>query len=157
PGFELVPGIGEFTQIALQTGSEVIVVGCNLKCAQANFQRAVTDAGGEFGTRRRGARDVEYRRYGRNSASGRVVRYRERVECVLSRHADPSSTNSECMSAVRPDIGGKWGRRQTAIPELPEIFEVGKYGQVFVADIAIERTVQIFTIRWRNVRRQISE
>jgi hypothetical protein len=44
-----------------------------------------------------------------------------------------------------------------AIPELPEIFEVGKNGQVFAADIAVERTVKIFTVCGGDFRRYVSK
>src|SRR2546429_9738234 len=79
PGFELVPGIGEFAQIALQATSKVIVIGGNLKCAQSDFERAVTHTGSELGARRRRAGEVEHRSRGISPAVGRVVRHRKWV------------------------------------------------------------------------------
>src|SRR5215813_9629655 len=62
------------------------------------------------------------------------------------------------MSAgIRPDIRHNRCRRQTTIPELAEIFEVGKYGQIFVANIAVERAIEIFAVGGSDFRSQIGE
>ena len=66
-----------------------------------------------------------------------VITHRERVERVLRRDADSRRADTEWLINVGPDVRREWRRRQTAIPELAEIFEVREYGQVFVADIAV--------------------
>ena len=61
PGFELVPGVSEFTQIAFQPASEGIVVRLDLDCSQTGFDRAVTHTGSERRSRGSGALDREDR------------------------------------------------------------------------------------------------
>src|SRR5262249_90219 len=157
PSLELIPSIGEFAEVALQTTSEVVVVCVDLECSQTGFRGTVTHTGGELSARRWGARYVKYRRCGGDTARRCIVRRCEWVERVLRRHADTRGANSERLSRVRPDVRRKRCRGQTAIPELPEIFEVGKYGQVLVAEIAIERTIKGLRMGLGNVGSQIGK
>jgi len=104
-----------------------------------------------------------------------VITNCERVKRVLSRDTDARGADTERVSpsraqrightnqalsdtaGVSPNVRRERRRRQTAISELPEIFKVGKNSQVFIAKIAIKRTVQVFAIRRCDVRRRVGE
>jgi hypothetical protein len=50
------------------------------------------------------------------------------------------------MSCIRPYISKERSRRHGGVPESARIFEVSKKLQVLVANFAIERAIEIFTI-----------
>src|SRR6266404_3166906 len=167
PGLQLVPSVGELAQIAFETGGKQIVIGSNFKGAQTGFQRTITNAGGELRPRRRRTLLRERRERGTKPTVGGVVRGCKRVERVLCRHTDTDTADTECVAPngrasreatkVRPDVRRERRRRQTTIPNLADIFEVSKYGQVFVANIAVERAVEIFSVGGGDCWRQIRE
>src|SRR4029077_412668 len=137
------------------------------------FQGTITNTGGELCPRRSRTLLRERRERGTKPTVGGVVRRCKRIERVLCRHTDSDAADTERVRAeylrtrstrssgssaqIRPDVRGERCRRQTAVPKLPEIFKVGKYGQIFVADIAVERTVEIFAVGGGDFWGQIGE
>src|SRR5882724_1404555 len=74
----------------------------------------------------------------------------EGIERILDWHTN-SCGAKERVSAGRMEwIGRKWHCRQRRIEIRPRIFEVGKYREVLVAQVAGERTVVHLTVcRWQ--------
>ncbi len=86
------------------------------------------------------------------SSRRRVIRDCEWIEGILNRHANACATYSEWMSRIREYIRSKWSRRQGAVPETAHVFEVSKKLQVLIANFAVERAVEVFTIHWGHCR-----
>src|SRR6266404_4981136 len=175
PGLQLVPGVGKLAKIALKSAGEQVVIGKDLVCSQTGLQRAVAHACGKHRTRGRHACGANWVKGTGESAFRRVVANRERVKCVLRGHTHTGGTNARGVlpgraervgprnevrretTGIGPDVRREWRWRQTAVPELTEIQEVREHGQVFVADISIERTVEEFTVGRRDCRSQVGE
>src|SRR5262249_22394631 len=157
PGLELVPGIGKLAEVTPQATGEQVVVRPDFCGSKTGFDRAITNTGRKLGSGRSSARPRERWEAAGETARRCVVSNRERVERVLRRHADTSRADTERMRSVGvtaavgtaevgPDVRCKRRRRQTTIPVLAEVSEIRKNGEIFVADIAIKRTVEIFPI-----------
>src|ERR1051325_2722327 len=94
PGFQLIPGVREFTEVTLQATGKQVVVGKNLVGSQTGVQGAVTNTSCKYRARRRHARRCKRAERAREAAIGCVIANRERIERVLRRHADTGRTNA---------------------------------------------------------------
>src|SRR5256714_5077288 len=80
----------------------------------------------------------------------------ERIKCILDWHADAGRAKAYGSSRSFKRIRRKRNSRQRCIEKRSRNFEIGKYGQVFVAQIAGERAVERLPVgrwkRWRESR-----
>src|SRR5207245_4385251 len=61
------------------------------------------------------------------------------------------------VGRIYPKVRRKRRGRQLTIKVAAEHFEIGKHGQVFIADIAVHRTVQILTVGSSHAVGKIAE
>src|SRR5213080_1533250 len=84
------------------------------------------------------------------------IPYSERIKRILDWHADAGGAKSYGSSRSLKWIRRKRNSRQGCIEKRSRNFEIGKYGQVFVAQVAGERAVERLAIRrrkrWRESR-----
>src|SRR4029453_6812967 len=80
------------------------------------------------------------------------VSYRERIKRILDRDTNPTrtTTNANGRTGLLKRIRQERRRSGRGIKKRPRHLEVGKYGQVFVADIPGEGTIDYLAIRRRQ-------
>src|SRR4029077_12143816 len=157
PGLQFVPSVGKLSQVPSETAGEVVIIGCDFIVTPADVPETTKlYTRSDLRPRRRSTRliDGEARI---KSAHRCVIRHREWVKRILSGHTDALGTNEKSIRGIDPEIRCKRRSRKLAIPELPEVFEVGKHSQVLIAKIAIKGTVQILTIGCSHARGKIPE
>src|SRR5437660_9107612 len=85
------------------------------------------------------------------------IPYGERIKRILDWHADAGGAKAYGGSRSVKWIRRKRNSRQRCIEKRSRNFEIGKYGQVFVAQVAGERAVERLTVRrrkrWRESRK----
>src|SRR5215475_4786717 len=87
---------------------------------------------------------------------GRIC-YRERIKWIGKWHTDAGRAKPYASSRNFKRIRRKRNSRQSRIEKRARNLEIGKYGQVFVAQVASERTVNHLAICRRQRRRESRE
>src|SRR5436309_457955 len=82
---------------------------------------------------------------------------RKRIKRIRERHADTGRAKEGVSARILECVGRKRYRCQGCIEKRADIFEIGKHRQVFVAQVARERTVISLAIRRRQRRRESRE
>src|SRR6266576_3976096 len=145
PRLEVIP---KFSHLATQTDVEELVPVSELLASGASVVKAAKP------------NTSSHRDWRPVNDQSRVANC-EGIKRILDWHTN-SCGAKERVSARRMEwIGRKWHCRQRRIEIRPRIFEVGKYCQVLVAQVAGERAVVHLTVcrrqRWRNSCEVIEE
>ena len=76
----------------------------------------------------------------------------ERIPRIADWHADPSRAECDACARLLERIGRKRHSCQRGIKERPRDFEIGKHRQVFVAQIARKRAIEVLPVCRRQGR-----